>query len=530
MMKRTLPVALALLMFATLSFAGGIVTNTNQSAAYVRMLARDASTGIDAVYFNPAGLTLLKKGFHLSVSNQSIWQDRTIKSDYPYLNNGEYKGKVTAPLFPSLYAAYKLDRLAFSFGFNPVGGGGGAVFDKGLPSFEYSISDLVPSLQAIGQQVTGYKTDIYFEGKSVYWGAQLGVSAEVNDNVSVFAGLRFVAASTSYIGHLKSNTLLFGSTEVAATDFFAGVQQQYTAGAQQAAAAAQNFSQYPAAVVMPAEVAAAAGLPEGTTFGQAVAIMTQAAQTYTAGAAKAGATKTLLADQEADVTQKGTGITPIFGVNFNLLDKKLNIGVKYELPTHMEVTNSTSKDVIGGFMPDGTPVTMFPDGESFYNDMPAMLSLGATYSFTEKFSASLGYHTYFDKAADYGKKVKGVYVDNTDLIDNNYNEIAAGLEYKFGKRLLVSAGYLYAKTGVNETYQSDLSNSLTSNSGAFGFAVNVTPNVQINLGGLYTVYEDGTKHLTHMLGTTAIPVVETYSKGNLVVAIGADISFGCKGE
>jgi long-subunit fatty acid transport protein len=525
-MKRTLLISLALLMFTAFSFAGGIVTNTNQSAAYVRMLARDASTGIDAVYFNPAGLMLLKNGFHLSVSNQSIWQDRTIKSDYPYLNNNEYKGKVTAPLFPSVYAAYKLDRLAVSFGFNPVGGGGGAVFDKGLPSFEYSISDLVPSLQAMGQQVTGYKTDIYFEGKSVYWGAQLGVSATVTDNVSVFAGLRFVSASTSYLGHLKDNTLLFGSTEVAATDFFTGVQAQYTTGAQQAAAAATNFSQYPAAAVMPAEAAAAAGLPEGTTFGQAAAIMTQAAQTYTASAAKAGATATLLADQEADVTQKGTGITPIFGVNFNLLDQKLDIGLKYELPTHMKVTNNTTKDVLGGFAADGTPITMFPDGESFYNDMPAMLSIGASYAFGEKFSASLGYHTYFDKAADYGKQLNGEYVDNTDLIDHNYNEIALGLEYKFGKRFLVSAGFLRAMTGVNETYQSDLSNSLNSNTGAFGFAVNVTPNVQLNLGALYSVYEDGTKHLTHMLGTTAVPVVETYSKGNLVVAIGADISFG----
>lgn len=529
-MKRTLLVSLASLMFVATMFAGGIVTNTNQSAAYVRMLARDASTGIDAVYFNPAGLMLLKKGFHLSVNNQSIWQDRTIKSDYPYLNSSEYSGKVTAPLFPSVYAAYKLDRMAISFGFNPVGGGGGAVFDKGLPSFEYSISDLVPSLQAMGKAVTGYKTDIYFEGKSVYWGAQLGVSAEVTENVSVFAGLRFVSANTSYLGHLKSNTLLFGSTEVAATDFFAGVQQQYTAGAQQAAAAAANFAQYPAAVVMPAEVAVAAGLPEGTTFGQAAAIMTQASQTYTAGAAKAGATKALLADQEADVTQKGTGITPIFGVNFNLLDKKLNIGVKYELPTHMLVTNKTTKDVTAGFTPTGTPVTMFPDGESFYNDMPAMLSLGASYALTEKFSASLGYHTFFDKAADYGKKLNGEYVDNTDLIDKNYNEIALGLEYKFGKSFLVSAGVLRAITGVNETYQSDLSNSLTSNTGAFGFAVNVTPAVQVNLGALYTMYDDGTKHLTHMLGTTAIPVVETYSKGNLVVAIGVDVSFGCKGE
>jgi len=45
--------------FATIVMAGGIVTNTNQSATYIRMLARDASTSIDAVYFNPAGMVKL---------------------------------------------------------------------------------------------------------------------------------------------------------------------------------------------------------------------------------------------------------------------------------------------------------------------------------------------------------------------------------------------------------------------------------------------------------------------------------------
>ncbi len=45
--------------------AGGIVTNSNQSAAYVRMLARDASTSIDAVYYNPAGLTKLDRRAHV---------------------------------------------------------------------------------------------------------------------------------------------------------------------------------------------------------------------------------------------------------------------------------------------------------------------------------------------------------------------------------------------------------------------------------------------------------------------------------
>jgi len=56
-------------------FAGGIVTNTNQSAAWVRWLVRDASLGIDAVYYNPAGLTKLDNGFHLSLNNQFIFQN-----------------------------------------------------------------------------------------------------------------------------------------------------------------------------------------------------------------------------------------------------------------------------------------------------------------------------------------------------------------------------------------------------------------------------------------------------------------------
>lgn len=527
-MKKTVLVILALLMVAATSRAGGIVTNANQSAAYVRMLCRDASTGIDAVYFNPAGLMLLKKGFHLSVSNQSIWQDRNIKSNYVHLNNKEYEGEIIAPLFPSVYAAYKFDRFAVSFGFNPIGGGGGAVFDKGLPSFEYSISDLVPSLQSTG--VTGYKTDIYFKGRSVYWGAQLGVSAEVNKNVSIYGGFRVIAANTTYEGYLRNNTLIMGSTEIPAVDFIEIIRQKYITGAQQATAAIEQFSQYPGDVIMPADVAALAGLPAGTTFGQAVAIMSQTVQTCNVGAAKAQATKTLLSDQEADVNQKGSAITPIFGLNVNLLDQKLNIGFKYEMPVHMKVTNNTKKDVIGGFAPDGSEITMFPDGESFYNDMPTMMSIGAAYNVSDRFLVSAGFHTYWDEAADYGKKLSGEYVDNTDLIDHNFREYALGLEYKIGKRWLVSAGYLLAQTGVKETYQTDLSNSLTSRSGSCGLAVNITPDVQLNLGGMYSVFSDAEKNMTHMLGSSPVQIVETYDKDNIILAIGADIHFGCKGK
>lgn len=40
-------------------FAGGLVTNTNQSSLYTRLQSRNASTLIDAVYYNPAGVTRL---------------------------------------------------------------------------------------------------------------------------------------------------------------------------------------------------------------------------------------------------------------------------------------------------------------------------------------------------------------------------------------------------------------------------------------------------------------------------------------
>ena len=98
---RKMILLLALASGAAAANAGGILTNSNQSAQYVRMLSRNASTEMDAVYYNPAGLTLLKDGFHLSFNNQFLFQKRTIENDYPYLNNNSYAGDVTTPIFPT---------------------------------------------------------------------------------------------------------------------------------------------------------------------------------------------------------------------------------------------------------------------------------------------------------------------------------------------------------------------------------------------------------------------------------------------
>ena len=65
-MKKTLAIAVLALCSTSHVFAGGILTNTNQSAHFIRMVARDASVQIDAAYTNPAGLVKLNDGFHFS--------------------------------------------------------------------------------------------------------------------------------------------------------------------------------------------------------------------------------------------------------------------------------------------------------------------------------------------------------------------------------------------------------------------------------------------------------------------------------
>ena len=257
-------------------FAGGIVTNSNQSAQYVRMLARDASTSIDAVYYNPAGLTKLEDGFHLSLSNQSIFQKKTIENTYVYLNEKKFVGDVVAPLFPDLYLAYKKGKFALGFSFQPNAGGGSANYETGLPSFEIPYSSIPAILSAMygAGFCTQYSADIQFEGSSVFWGTQLNASYAINDMISASVGARMIFAKNTYKGHVKDVMI---------------------------------NPQHP--VLNPT-----GGLMSAPVFFTNAGNATYAAMT---------------SDQEVDATQTGTGYTPIVGVNLTL-GEKLNVGLKYE--------------------------------------------------------------------------------------------------------------------------------------------------------------------------------------------------------
>jgi len=51
---RKLTFLAVMILLANITFGGGILTNSNQSAQFIRMLSRNASLDIDAVYYNPA--------------------------------------------------------------------------------------------------------------------------------------------------------------------------------------------------------------------------------------------------------------------------------------------------------------------------------------------------------------------------------------------------------------------------------------------------------------------------------------------
>ncbi|MDP3003585.1 MAG: aromatic hydrocarbon degradation protein, partial [Bacteroidales bacterium] len=87
-------------------------------------------------------------------------------------------------------------------------------------------------------------------------------------------------------------------------------------------------------------------------------------------------------------------------------------------------------------------------------------------------------------------------------------------------------GWLGTFTGVNANYQNDQGYSLNTNSFGGGVGYRITPMIDLNLGGSYTIYKEWTKSFDHMLGTKAMPVKETYNKNTWVVAVGLDFYFG----
>jgi len=519
--------------------AGGLVTNNNQSAMFTRLQNRNASTDIDAVYFNPAGLTKLGNGFFVSINNQTITQTQKVISNYPFLSGTpkEYVGDVKAPLFPGVYVVYNAGKLSFSAGFNPIGGGGGAEYKTGLPTFEMPISVIPSGLSAQGIPTTQYSADIYFKGSSAYLGYQGNIGYKINDKISVAVGMRFVSATNKYNGHINNisinpNYAKFGAAYngnmVLASQFFTDGQTYLNGVSSQLAGTASALqpiitggggsvplSNGTAVGLTPVQVAtlqgtvtALGGNPTNMTIGQTQAFIAANAVGYAGKAAIMGANAAGTQNVNVDATMSGTGITPIISVNYSPTEQ-INVSARYEFKTKIDLKTKVAPNMGGG---------LFINDSIGVGDMPASLSLGATFRPTKELMVTASFNEYFDKNVNYDGQ--------TNEIDKNFLEYGLGVEYALTEKLRISAGWSHTTTGVNNNYQSSMSFSTNTNSFGGGFGYHITPMIDFNIAYQRAFYAEGSKPFDAILPIPAY--TETYNKSTWMIAAGLDFSFGKK--
>ncbi len=319
------------------AFAGGLLTNTNQNAAFTRNFAQEGKIDITSIYANPAGGAFLSNGWHLSLNNQSAFQERNIETTFPlFVRNVDeptpthnFNGKASAPTVPSITASFNKDKWSVSAHFAFSGGGGKCEFDEGLGSFEAAyagiMEQMVPTMVAPAKYV-GYSLNSFMKGKNYHFGLQLGATYKFTDNVSGYFGIRGIYATSNYNGAVEPTAVLN---------------------------AGENTISQPL-----------------NNYGIAL-----------------------------NCDQTGFGAAIILGADWKINDQ-WNVSAKYEGPTRLNLKNkskiSASPEVMEAA---GSVLGQFEDGKHVREDIPALLALGVQYSPIEKVRIDASYHQFFDKVS-----------------------------------------------------------------------------------------------------------------------------------
>ncbi len=194
MMRKFIFATVLALGSTTAIHAGGLMTNTNYHIAFDRMFARGATSEIDAVFSNPAGLAWGHEGLQLSLNFQKPWQRRNIE-----LNGKTYEGVASAPIVPALFAAYKKDRIVLSGMIGIVGSGGFVEYSEGVPMFNVLMQGM---LAANGITPDQYTLDSEMKGKQYIYGGQFNFTYKFLDCLSAAVGIRANYYDGYYRGHV----------------------------------------------------------------------------------------------------------------------------------------------------------------------------------------------------------------------------------------------------------------------------------------------------------------------------------------
>lgn len=480
-MRKISLIGLVMLIVSIPTFAGDYLTNTNQHAAYLRMVARGASIDVDGVYYNPAGLAFLPKdGVQLSLTVQSAFQKRMIDATSSlWTMDGKnstrnYEGKASAPVIPSFHGVWKTGKWAVSGAFSITGGGGKASFDRGLPMFDAGAIGMVTKESMGLLKPSMYNINSAMEGRQYIFGAQLGLSRKINDHIAVYVGARMNYFTGGYKGFLNISL-----KDGVADKLVQGMIGQLVQGG------------------MPLE--------------QAQQVVSQ----------KAGEMMKKLDDSKIDLDcdQTGWGLTPILGVDVKF--GKLNLAAKYEFKANMNIENDTrTLNYPQGAEPFMAP---FKDGVNTPSDIPAFFSVAAGYEFLPCLRASVEYHFFDDKHA-------GMAGGKENYLKHGTHEYLAGVEWDIDKFMTVSGGFQKTNYGLSDEFQGDTSFSCDSYSLGFGARLNLTKALSVDVAYFWSKYSDYTKEQPRkdMLASMKLPVdgdQDVYSRTNKVFGVSVNYKF-----
>ena len=474
--------ALAAMTIATTTFAGGLMTNTNQSASFLRSVARGTTYNADAVYFNPAGTAFMGNGFHIAIGNQIARQTRTISSTYaPFAmgasNNGlttkDFTGKAFAPFIPSLQVTYKHNNWAVMAGVGVNGGGGSLEFANGLGSFERQFSVLPGALTNAGVPTTQYDMNMYLKGSSMTLAFNVGASYKITEWLSAAALVRFSPTNNSYTGHIKDIKINPSGAMMSASTYFASARDLYAQQAAQLAAAYGSDHPYVAKAM--------------------------------AAATEMGTYAVLTSDHTLEVEQKGFAISPILALAFHKGNWDASVKYEFEMGTELKIKSaevSANDPVIN---------SIFADGSTVKSETPALLSAAVSRQ-CGPVKVTAEWHHFFDKNAEnsFSPAVKG-----------NTNEYLFGAEWAISDRWLVSAGAQRTQLNLDENAYSDMNFSLSAWSFGVGFEYKITDYMNFNFGYMPTLYDTATAKGV----ASGVDFKDVYSRTSNAIGIGLDFTF-----
>ena len=473
-MKKLL-ISTLVMCFSASVLAGGLNTNSNQNASFERQMSQNGIIDLAGLYANPAGTAFLANGWHLSYSHMSVWQQRNITTTFPlFAMNTANPGEKT----------HKFKGTAKA----PV-----------IPSISASYNHDKWSVNA-HFAVTGGGGKCNFPN-----GLGSFESLVAGKIVSVAPSFRGYSMNSQMEGHSYVFGGQFGATYkvIPNLSVFGGVRVVY---------GTNGYDGY---------------------IKNITAIIPNPADPATDMSVSANEDPRL-ADITLDCSQKGWGVTPVVGLEWKA-SEDLNRGVKFEAPTKMVYTNSSTLSPAAQAV---SSLAKFRDGYKVREDLPAILSMGAMATPFEGLRLMTGWNVYFDSGVRKGLTAD----DGTELsfykageyrpsesdpnlmirdIDANTWELNIGVEYDLNKYVTLSGSWQRTVYGISDTGISDLSFNNTNNLFAFGVRVKPTQHLSFDLGFMHTIYHDRSVTTSTAVGYKN----DLYVRRNDVLGVGINYEF-----